>query len=247
MTLFAELKRRNVIRMAGLYLVGAWLVLQVADTLLPIYNTPGWVMKALVVLLAIGFVPALVFAWVFELTPQGFKRDEDVKAQESIAPQTAQRLNRTIIVVLILALGYFAVDKFVLAPQREAAQVALGAHVASKPVAGDDGQHSIAVLPFVNMSSDKEQEYFADGMQDLILTKLSDIGDLKVISRTSTMKYVSHPDDLKTIAQQLGVATLLEGSVQKAGNEVLINGQLIAASTDSHLWGDSMPARSGQE
>src|SRR4249919_1960186 len=121
MSLIAELKRRNVIRMAGLYLVGAWLVTQVAGTLLPVFEAPAWVMKTLVGLLAVGFVPALIFAWVFELTPEGIKRDAEVKPEESIAPQTARRMDRMIIVVLALALAYFAFDKFVLLPRREAA------------------------------------------------------------------------------------------------------------------------------
>mgnify|MGYP000862418452 CR=1 FL=1 len=121
MSLFAELKRRNVIRMAGLYLVGAWLIVQVAATLLPVFEAPGWVMKSLVALLAIGFVAALVFAWVFELTPDGLKRDAEVAPEQSIAPQTARRMDRMLLLVMTLALGYFAFDKFVLAPPREPA------------------------------------------------------------------------------------------------------------------------------
>ena len=247
MSLLAELKRRNVIRVAGLYLVGAWLIVQVAGTVLPMFGAPEWIARSLVILLAIGFVPALGFAWVFELTPTGIKRDEDVDPAESSSQQAAQRMNRLIIAVLVLAVAYFAVDKFVLTPQRHAALAALAArtseHATSKAGAARpadaDNSKSIAVLPFENLSADKDNAYFADGMQDLILTKLADIGDIKVISRTSTMKYASHPDDLKTIAQQLGVATILEGSVQKAGDQVLINVQLIDAKTDSHLWAQS--------
>ena len=121
---FAELKRRNVIRMAGLYLVGAWLVMQVASTVLPMFGAPSGCRAAIVILLAIGFVPAVIFSWVFELTPQGLKREEDVPPEQSITPQTGRRMDRMIIVVLVLALGYFAFDKFVLAPRREAALVA---------------------------------------------------------------------------------------------------------------------------
>ena len=120
MSFVAELRRRNVIRMAGLYLVGAWLITQVSSTVLPTFDVPGWVLRALIIVLALGFVPALIFAWVFELTPQGLKRDAEVKPEESIAPQTARRLDRLIIVVLICALVYFGVDKFVLSPQRDA-------------------------------------------------------------------------------------------------------------------------------
>src|SRR3954462_12892280 len=117
-TFFAELKRRNVVRMAGLYLVGAWLLTQVASTLLPAFDAPGWALRTLVVSLAIGFIPALIFSWVFELTPAGLKRDEEVAPEESTAPQTARRMDRMIIAGLLLAVGYFAVDKFVLAPRR---------------------------------------------------------------------------------------------------------------------------------
>src|SRR3954470_20221876 len=138
---FSELKRRNVVRMAGLYLVGAWLLTQVASTLLPAFEAPGWALRTLVVSLAIGFIPALIFSWVFELTPEGLKRDEEVAPEESIAPQNARRMDRMIIAVLLLALGYFAVDKFVLAPRRTTPP-------GSEPAAANP--KSIAVLPFEN-------------------------------------------------------------------------------------------------
>ncbi|MEY2497885.1 MAG: adenylate cyclase [Verrucomicrobiota bacterium] len=225
-----ELKRRNVIRMAGLYLVGAWLLVQVASTVLPMFGAPDWLPRSIVILLAIGFLPALVFSWVFELTPQGLKRDEDVAPEESIAPQTARRMDRMIISVLVLALGYFAIDKFVLATRR-----------VSSPNGSSSGINpkSIAVLPFENLSSDKENAYFAEGIQDEILTRLSKIAALKVISRTSTQKYKSAPDNLRDVGQQLGVANLLEGSVQKIGNAAHINVQLIRVATDEHLWAES--------
>src|SRR5436309_3861506 len=136
---FAELKRRNVIRFAGLYLVGAWLLTQVASTVLPMFGAPDWLPRSIVILLAIAFLPALVFSWVFELTPQGLKRDEDVRPEESIAPQTGRRMNRLIMAVLVLALGYFVVDKFVLAPRRAAATDESASSASAK---------SIAVLPF---------------------------------------------------------------------------------------------------
>jgi TolB-like protein/cytochrome c-type biogenesis protein CcmH/NrfG len=227
---FAELKRRNVVRMAGLYLVGAWLLTQVTSTVLPMFGAPDWLPRSVVILLAIVFVPALIFSWVFELTPEGLKRDQDVRPEQSIAPQTARRMDRMIIVVLLLALGYFTVDKFLLAPRRAAAPGELSASVSSK---------SIAVLPFENLSSDKENAYFADGIQDEILTRLSKVATLKVISRTSTQKYKSAPDNLREVGQQLGVANLLEGSVQKIGNTAHINVQLIRVATDEHLWAES--------
>src|SRR5450432_745672 len=190
---FAELKRRNVIRMAGLYLVGAWLLTQVASTVLPTFDVPSWALRGLIITLALGFIPALIFSWVFEMTPQGLKRDEDVVPEQSIAPQTARRMDRMIIVVLLLALGYFGFDKFVLSPRREAALVATTAqaHFGSRPNESSlaISAKSIAVLPFENLSDNKENAYFADGVQDEILTDLAKVADLKVISRTSVMQY----------------------------------------------------------
>ena len=244
MTLFAELKRRNVLRAAGLYLVGAWLLVQVASTVLPAFDVPAWALRSLIIALVVGFVPAMIVAWVFELTPDGIKRDEDVRPADSIAPQMAHRMNRWLLVVSVVAIGYFAFDKFVLAPRREAALVTqTTAHVIAAISAENSkiSPPSIAVLPFENLSEDKGNAYFADGMQDMILTKLADIGELKVISRTSTARYASHPNDLKTIAKQLGVTTILEGSVQKSGNQVLINVQLIDAASDDHVWAEAYP------
>jgi TolB-like protein/Tfp pilus assembly protein PilF len=227
---FAELKRRNVIRFAGLYLVGAWLLVQVAGTVLPMFGAPDWLPRSIVILLAIGFVPALTFSWVFELTPQGLKRDEDVRPEESIAPQTGRRMNRMIIAVLVVALGYFVFDKFVLAPRRAAAPNDSPAAASAK---------SIAVLPFENLSEEKGNAYFAEGIQDEILTRLAKVADLKVISRTSTQHFKSVPENLPQIAKQLGVTNILEGSVQKANDQVRVNVQLINALSDAHLWADT--------
>src|SRR5438034_2306652 len=200
---FTELKRRNVIRVAGLYLVGAWLLTQVSSTVLPMFGTPEWLPRTIVVLLAIGFVPAVIFSWVFELTPEGLKRDQDVAPEQSITPRTGRRMDRMIIVVLVLALGYFAFDKFVLAPRREAALVSSAVPNESKSVIN---AKSIAVLPFENLSRDPDNAFFTDGVQDEILTGLAKIADLKVISRTSTQHYKSAPENLPEIARQLGVA-----------------------------------------
>jgi TolB-like protein/Tfp pilus assembly protein PilF len=232
--LFTELKRRNVIRMVGLYLVGAWLVVQVAGTVLPMFGAPEWLPRTIVVLLVIGFVPAVIFSWVFELTPQGLKRDEDVAPERSITPRTARQMDRMIIVVLVLALGYFAFDKFVLTPRREAALVTSAVPNESKSVIN---AKSIAVLPFENLSEEKANAFFAEGVQDEILTHLARIADLKVISRTSVMQYKSGaPRNLREIGQQLGVAHVVEGSVQRAANKVRVNAQLVDARTDTHLW-----------
>jgi TolB-like protein/Tfp pilus assembly protein PilF len=231
-----ELKRRNVLRMAGLYLVGAWLVVQVAGTVLPMFGGPEWLPRTIVVLLAIGFVPAVIFSWVFEITPEGLQREEEVERGQSITPQTGRRMDRMIIVVLALALGYFAFDKFVLTPRREAALVASATPNESRSVVNTK---SIAVLPFENLSEEKANAYFAEGIQNEILTRLATLRDLKVISRTSTAKYQSKPDNLKTVAQELGVSTILEGAVQKAGDKVRVNVQLIDARSDTHLWAKS--------
>ncbi|TMJ55095.1 MAG: tetratricopeptide repeat protein [Alphaproteobacteria bacterium] len=232
--LFSELKRRNVLRMAGLYLVGAWLVVQVAGTVLPMFGVPEWLPRTIVVLLVIGFVPAVIFSWVFQLTPQGLKREDDLAPEQSITPQTGHWMDRMIIVVLVLALGYFAFDKFVLAPRREAALVSSVLPNESKSVIN---AKSIAVLPFENLSEEKANAFFAEGVQDEILTALSRIADLKVISRASVMQYKSGgPRNLREIGQQLGVAHVVEGSVQRAANKVRVIAQLIDARTDAHLW-----------
>jgi len=232
--LFTELKRRNVLRMAGLYLVGAWLVVQVAGTVLPMFGAPDWLPRTIVVLLAIGFVPAVILSWVFELTPQGLKREDDVAPEQSITPQTGRRMDRMIIVVLVLALGYFAFDKFALTPRREAARVSSAAPNESKFVIN---AKSIAVLPFENLSEEKANAFFTEGVQDQILTNLAQIAELKVISRTSVMQYKSGaPRNLREIGQQLGVARVVEGSVQRAANKVRVNAQLIDARNDAHLW-----------
>src|SRR6266536_845328 len=187
MSFLNELKRRNVIRMAGLYLVGAWLLVQVAGTVLPMFCATDWLPRSVVILLAIGFVPAVIFSWVFELTPQGVKREDDVAPEQSITPQTGRRMDRMIIVVLVLALGYFAFDKFVLTPRREAALVASA--VPNESRSSVINAKSIAVLPFENLSRDPDNAFFAEGVQEEILTRLAKIADLKVISRTSTQRY----------------------------------------------------------
>ena len=238
---FTELKRRNVIRLAGLYLIGAWLLTQVASTLLPAFDVPSWALRGLVITLAIGFIPAVIFSWVFELTPEGLKREAEIVPGQSATPQTGRRMDRMIIAVLVLALGYFIFDKFVLAPRSKEGS----SRSASVPNESrlDAERKSIAVLPFENLSSDKENAYFAEGIQDEILTRLAKIGALKVISRSSTRQYESKPGNLREIAQQLGVTNILEGSVQKIGDAVHVNAQLIRALSDDHLWAESYDSK----
>ena len=249
MPLLAELQRRNVIRMAGLYLVGAWLVTQVAATLLPVFGAPDWVMKALLVLLCIGFFAALMFSWVFELTPDGLKRDAEVPASESIAPQTARRMERVFLVLLTLALGYFAIDKFVLAPKREAARVAevtqatkvdaVPTSATPIPAVSAIPEKSIAVLAFANMSADKDNEYFSDGVAEEILNSLANVKDLKVAGRTASFYFKGRNEPMAAIGAVLGVANILEGSVRKQGSRLRITAQLIRVSDGFHLWSET--------
>src|ERR1051326_2817248 len=222
---FSELKRRNVVRAAGLYLVGAWLLTQVASTVLPMFGAPDWLPRSIVILLALGFVPMLIFSWVFELTPQGLKRDEDVKPEESIASQTGRRMNRMIIAVLVIALGYFVVDKFVLTPRR-----------ATLSNDSPAGAKSIAVLPLVNTSGDPANEYFSDGLSEELIAVLITIPELKVIGRSSSFFFKGKSSDSAAIGQKLGVANLIEGSVRKQGDRVRIVAELISAADGRSLW-----------
>ena len=226
---FAELKRRNVYKVAVAYAVAAWLLLQAASILLPAFDAPPWAMKASIIVLLLGFPVALVLSWAFEITPEGIRRESDVETDRSITARTGRKI---IGITFALALGAIGLLAFQLLRSRQ---------VTSTPSAqrGPIPAKSIAVLPFENMSSDKENAYFADGIQEEILTRLAKIGDLKVISRTSTEKYKSAPDNLREIAQQLGVANILEGSVQKARDQVRITVQLINALNDDHLWAET--------
>src|SRR5262245_48391468 len=232
MNFFSELKRRNVIRMAGLYLVGAWLLTQVASTVLPMFGAPEWLPRSVVILLVIGFVPALIFSWVFELTPEGLKRDNEVPPEESIAPQTARRMDRVIIVVLVLALGYFAFDKFVLNQRRETAAISAGPK--SVP-----NEKSVAVLAFANLSDDKGSEYFSDGISEELLTVLQKIPGLHVAARTSAFSFKGKNATAQEIGQKLGVARLVEGSVRKAGDVVRIAARLTQATTGEEIWSEN--------
>jgi TolB-like protein/Tfp pilus assembly protein PilF len=220
---FAELKRRNVYKVAVAYAIVGWLLVQIATQVFPFLEIPNWVVRLVIALVAIGFPIALVIAWAFELTPEGLKRTEDVDLATS-----ARQPRRHVWILVVIVGGAFSVGLFFIGRYT-------GRNTASA-VRIELPAKSIAVLPFENLSDDKGAAYFADGIQDEILTKLASIADLKVISRTSTAKYKSKPEDLKTVSQQLGVATVLEGSVQKAADKVRVNVQLIDARADSHLW-----------
>ncbi|MEO6969490.1 MAG: tetratricopeptide repeat protein [Chthoniobacterales bacterium] len=227
---FAELKRRNVYKVAVAYAVVGWLVIQIGSTVLPTFHAPDWVAQTLVVFVLLGFPIALVLAWAFEITPEGIKLESEVSPNESITRKTGRKLIAITIGLAVIAAGLFAFQHF--RPHLTTVSVP-PATTSAIP------EKSIAVLPFENLSSDKENAYFAEGIQDEILTRLAKISALKVISRTSTVHYASSPDNLPEIGKQLGVSSILEGSVQKAGQEVHINVQLIKAATDTHLWAES--------
>ena len=242
MNFIAELKRRNVIRMAGLYLVGAWLITQVAATLLPVFEAPGWVMKTIVGILAMGFIPAMIFAWVFELTPDGLKRDSEIPEAQSIAPQTARKMERSILVLFAIALAFFGFDKFYLAPEREAALVAITTQTLIKQEAIKDkkeSENSIAVLPFVNMSGKADEDYFSDGMTEELLNVLAKVPQLKVVARTSVFQFKGKSGDVREIGNKLGVAHILEGSVRRDGQQVRITAQLVRVSDGFHIWSET--------
>ena len=229
-TFLTELKRRNVYKVAVAYAVVAWLLIQIATQVFPFFEIPNSVVRVIVIAIVLGFPVALVIAWAFEMTPEGMKRTGDISPNESL-PQWSRR-----------KFGVFVASVAMVAASLLVFQLSHSAFwnpvFASRPAPRTVPQKSIAVLPFENLSSDKENAYFADGIQDEILARLSKISDLKVISRTSTQHYKAAPENLREIASQLGVAHVVEGSVQKNGGEVRINVQLINAANDSHVWGD---------
>jgi len=262
MSFFEELKRRNVFRVGIAYVVGGWLLLQLTDVLSQLLDLPEVVGRIIVLLVAIGLPVALFFAWAFEMTPEGVKREKDVDRSQSITPQTGKKLNNTILVLMALAIAYLLFDKFsgparpgsddfsqqtsnqttgtneksALTPveaiaqaQAEAGPSSIEAHKADK---------SIAVLPFTNRSPNADDAYFTDGVHDDLLTQLAKIDAFSVISRTSVMEYRDTAKNLKQIGEELGVGNIMEGAVQRSGNRVRINVQLIDAVSDEHLWAE---------
>ena len=226
MSLFAELKRRNVFRVGLAYVVLSWLLLQVGDTLAPALHLPEWINSALAFFLILGFPLAIFFAWAFELTPDGLKLEKNVDRDASITPVTGRKLDRTIIAILVVALGYF-----VWQSQK--------APTVDEIVETVAGQESIAVLPFENMSSDDEQEYFSDGLTEELLNLLAKIPELKVTSRTSAFFYKGKDIKLSEVGRELDVDHILEGSVRKSGKKIRITAQLIEVENDTHLWSDT--------
>jgi TolB-like protein/Tfp pilus assembly protein PilF len=229
---FAELKRRNVYKVAVAYAVASWLIIQIATQVFPFFEVPNWAVRLVVLLLILGFPAALIFSWAFEITPEGIKRESEVGPATSISRKTGRK-----IVGLTVALA--AVAAAMLMFQLLRPKVASTSISKVESTVANIPAKSIAVLPFENLSRDPDNAYFVDGTQDEILTRLAKISALKVISRTSTTRYTSHPDNLRQIARELGVANILEGSVQRAEGAVRVNVQLIEAETDSHLWAET--------
>ena len=229
MTFVEELKRRNVIKVAVAYVVVAWLVMQFSDVILNNIEAPGWVFQVIMLVLGIGFALALFFAWAFEMTPEGIKREHEVDRSQSITQQTGRKLDFLIIGVMGVALAYFIWESRFSAP-------------AGPPIVAPaeiSHENSIAVLPFANRSMQQEDQFFTDGLHDDLLTQLAKIGDLKVISRTSMMKYRDTEKSIPEIGAELGVSTILEGGIQRAGKRIRINAQLIDVKKDQHIWAET--------
>jgi len=246
MTLFEELKRRNVFRVAIGYIITAWLLLQVVDLVLENINAPDWVMQVFMLALAIGFPLAVFFAWAFEMTPEGVKRESEVDRSQSIAPRTGRKMDRHIMIAMALALAYFAYDKFFAAAPDRMPQPAPAAIVAleetQEPVTSpstDPAEQSVAVLPFINMSDDAENEYFSDGISEELLNVLVRVKGLRVPSRTSSFTFKGSIKKLAEIGEELKVDHILEGSVRKSGDRIRVTAQLIEVDTDTHLWSET--------
>jgi TolB-like protein/thioredoxin-like negative regulator of GroEL len=240
MSFLNELRRRNVLRVGTAYVVSSWLLIQVAETIFPLFGYGDTPARMVVILLAIGFIPALVLSWVFELTPQGLKKDADVDRDESIARTSGKKLDRIILIVLAVALAYFAFDKFVLDPARDARLIQETARQArTEALVESYGDKSIAVLPFQNMSGNPEQDYFSDGIAVELLNLLTKVQQIRVTPRTSSFYFRDKNMAIPEIAEALNVAHVLEGSVRKDGNRVRITVDLIDPLSNTLLWSDS--------
>ena len=239
MSVIAELKRRNVFRVAALYVVAAWVLLQVGDLLFGLLGLPTWANKFLFAALVLGFVPALIFSWVYELTPEGLKREHEVERNASITAETARKLDLIVVGLLVIAIVVVVIERFIprTAPVPAATDAASGASSVEAPV--EAAAKSIAVLPFADMSAGKDQEYFADGLSEELLNLLAKIPELRVAARTSAFKFKGEKVDVKEVAQKLNVAHILEGSVRKSGNKVRITAQLIKAADGYDLWSET--------
>jgi len=245
--IFQELKRRNVFRVGIAYLVGAWVLVQVADIIFQIAGAPDILLRYLAIVLALGFIPAVIVSWVYEVTPEGVKKASEIDTDQSITHKTGKKLEMVTIALLVLAIGIVVVERYI--PDAEdteyAPAVSLSPAAQPAPAVENDSEEilysltSIAVLPFANRSNQDDDLYFTDGIHDDLLTQLAKIGDLTVISRTSVMKYRDSTQTLGQIGTELKVGAILEGGVQKVGDRVRINAQLIEAASDQHLWAET--------
>jgi TolB-like protein/Flp pilus assembly protein TadD len=236
-SVWTELKRRNVVRVAIAYAVVSWLTLQFADVLVPLLGLPEWVGKFVFLLLAIGFPLALIFAWAYELTPEGLKLEKDVDRSQSVTRKTGRRIDSLIIGVLVIAVGMLLVDKFMLSESPESPEATeVVADNVPAPMAEPDAAPSVAVLPFTNMSSDEDSGYFSDGLADTVLHMLAQVRELRVAARTSSFKFRGETHDIAEIGEQLNVGAILEGSVQRSGDKIRVTAQLIDVSNGYHLW-----------
>jgi adenylate cyclase len=240
MQIIEELRRRNVFRVAVIYLVSAWLLIQIVETTFPAFGFGVVAIRVAVIVAGIGFIPTLILTWVFEITPEGLKKDKDVDRSQPFSLRKDLYLDRAIVVVLVLALSYLAIDKFVVSEVRESS-IAESALQEGAPAAlvEANAKASIAVLPFVDMSPEGDQEYFSDGISEELLNLLAKIPQLRVISRTSAFSYKGKDIKLSEMARELNVAHILEGSLRKAGDQIRITAQLIEAQSDVHLWSET--------
>jgi adenylate cyclase len=236
MSLIQELKRRNVIRVAVLYLVSSWLLLQLTDVLSSLLPVPESAGSLVILLLLLGFFPAVIFAWVYEMTPEGLKREVDIDRSQSVTPDTGKKINTVIVVLLVLAIAGLAADRLIPESSVDTDVAAVEA-----PVSVDDqlDDRSIAVLPFADLSQDQDQQYFTDGLSEELLNLLVRVDNLQVASRTSSFAYRGSTLGIPDIAQALKVGHILEGSVRKDGDRIRITAQLIEANTDRHLWSEN--------
>ena len=250
MSFFAELKRRNVIRVGVAYMVASWLLLQIVDVLVPILDLPGWVGKLVFLILVIGVIPVLIFSWAYEMTPEGLKPESEISHDQSTTLETARKLDRVTIFLVLVVIGVVVIDRLVpetveqpgVLPIEQADDSQIESLVAQDSATQrtaeqiTDGRQSVAVIPFINMSDDKNNEYFSDGISEELLNVLVRIKSLRVPSRTSSFTFKSSDKKLAEIGQELGVDHILEGSVRKAGNRIRVTAQLIEVKTDTHLW-----------
>jgi TolB-like protein/Tfp pilus assembly protein PilF len=243
MSFYEELKRRNVAKVAVLYVIASWLLLQVTDVLSSLLPVPEWAGSLVVMLLLLGFFPVMIFSWVYELTPEGLKREKDIDRSQSISPETGRKINVLIVVLLVLAIGGLIADRLIpetmpVTDEMDVSEASDAEQLTTEKFAPAPDR-SIAVLPFVNMSDDASNEFFSDGISEELLNLLAKIPELRVTSRSSAFAFKGEKIDIPKVAQKLNVAHILEGSVRKAGNRVRITAQLIDARSDTHLWSDS--------